>query len=185
MKKFVTYLTILLTIFAFVSCNSDTKPPSDSSPIEKYQDETDKALQAELEGTSWYSSDNEQDIRYYKFEPKGLVTYRDYNHNQSGNDIAEVKGKYVIIDNDVFYTYPLPDNKKPEKIPYSINKGQLIIGEFELTSDNNNGLIGTWIETNADYTTTLIFDKSLKGQRIDINKKTKRSKFLSILYFFL
>ena len=198
MKKFIVFIAILLTIFAFVSCNGDTKAPKGSS-IEDYQTEADKALVPSLVGR-WESDLHYYDVTpYYEFSSNGTVKYKEaqYGQGSQGPTIVDVTSKYAIIDGKVFISYAIPSDEKTQENSYSIKNGNelhIIYENYDgsqsegvFTSKNNKGLIGTWeaseTHNGITYLTKSVLNKDGSGQSIGYRDgKAESYMFFSFTY---
>ena len=196
MKKFVVFIAILLTIFAFVSCNGDPKAPNGSS-IEDYQTEADKALVPSLVGR-WESDTQYHGVTpYFKFSSNGTVKYNMSQDSQESQEttIIDVTSKYAIIDGKVFIA--IPSDEKTQENTYSIKNGNelhIIYENYDgsksegvYTSKNNKGLIGTWESSETHYgityLTQIVLNKDGSVQNIGyIDGKAEAYMFGSFTY---
>ena len=157
MKKFVTMLTILLTIVAFVSCDGSGEAPNqgggaDSSSI-PYQSEADKAKQAELANTTWKGTDSQGNEYSCTFTADTMEITGPSGSGSSGKTnyfIADMKGYAKVEPTGEGFpqSIPLPYDKKTDQI-------------LGLTSDKHDGIYGTWEDPTGEY--IFIFDKSGNG----------------------
>ena len=176
MKKFVTMLTILLTIVAFVSCDGSGKEPThgggaDSTSIQ-YQSEADKAKQAELANTTWKGTDSQGNEYSRTFTADTMESTGPAGSGSSGKVkyfIADMKGYLKIDPDSAFPEFTLPYDKKTDQI-------------LGLTSDKHDGIYGTWKDSTGK--SIFIFDKSGKGilEAIDENGGIYVYNFFSFTY---